>query len=398
MRHGPATRVLVQPWPRWWRMVVVALSTLFLCSCQAARQSAPLSHVPTAPPALPQQAFTGVPDGYAGAAMIPMTDPMIAGPSPVGPWAPPGLAVRPWPQDEYLLDGGDREPTAAVREDWEIRGLNVEDTVGHFDTVDGRRLVAPGNQVAIYSPRFGAVRQVVSLRQNDQRNPWAGLEQPVRLTRHDDLQIAASSKQYVQAEADEGRRLAIILRTKQGDGAVSGAGGLSAYQDKTMPWEAPLAIRQGILEESEMAWLAHGIAAANAWSHADGLQVIIDRTKAAAEVGKEKLEAVYAVDKPPTHPRLRVIKVASTQFAAPGETIEFTIRFDNVGDEVIGNVTLVDNLTTRLEYVPESADCPLPHQFSVQPNEAGSLVLRWEISDPLPTNEGGVIRFQCRVR
>jgi len=398
MRHGPATRVMVQPWPRWWRMVVVALSTLFLCSCQAARQSAPLSHVPTAPPALPQQAFTGVPDGYAGAATIPMTDPMIAGPSPVGPWAPPGLAVRPWPQDEYLLDGGDREPTAAVREDWEIRGLNVEDTVGHFDTVDGRRLVAPSNQVAIYSPRFGAVRQVVSLRQNDQRNPWAGLEQPVRLTRHDDLQIAASSKQYVQAEADEGRRLPIILRTKQGDGAMSATDGPEAYQDKTMPWEAPLAIRQGILEESEMAWLAQGISAANAWSHADGLQVIIDRTKAAAEVGKEKLEAVYTVDKPPTHPKLRVIKVASTQFAAPGEMVEFTIRFDNVGDEVIGNVTLVDNLTTRLEYVPESADCPLPHHFSVQPNEAGSLVLRWEITDPLEPQEGGVIRFQCRVR
>ena len=41
--------------------------------------------------------------------------------------------------------------------------------------------------------------------------------------------------------------------------------------------------------------------------------------------------------------------------ALPGEVVEFTHRFDNVGDHEIGNVTIVDNLTTRLEYVPNSA-------------------------------------------
>ena len=37
--------------------------------------------------------------------------------------------------------------------------------------------------------------------------------------------------------------------------------------------------------------------------------------------------------------------------AQPGEEVEFTLRFDNVGDRVIGNVTIIDSLTTRLEYV-----------------------------------------------
>jgi uncharacterized repeat protein (TIGR01451 family) len=93
-----------------------------------------------------------------------------------------------------------------------------------------------------------------------------------------------------------------------------------------------------------------------------------------------------------------VIKVASTQFAAPGATIDFTIRFDNVGDDVIGNVTVVDNLTTRLEYVPDTAQCSVPAEFSTQPNEGESLALRWEITNPLERGQGGIIRFRCRVR
>jgi hypothetical protein len=31
-------------------------------------------------------------------------------------------------------------------------------------------------------------------------------------------------------------------------------------------------------------------------------------------------------------------------------------------------------------------------------NEAESLVLRWEIIEPMKPGEGGVIRFRCRVR
>jgi uncharacterized repeat protein (TIGR01451 family) len=81
-----------------------------------------------------------------------------------------------------------------------------------------------------------------------------------------------------------------------------------------------------------------------------------------------------------------------------GEEIEFTLRFDNVGNRVIGNVTIVDNLTTRLEYVPDSQKSSLEANFSTQPNEGDSVVLRWEIIDPLPAGEGGVLQFRARVR
>jgi hypothetical protein len=59
---------------------------------------------------------------------------------------------------------------------------------------------------------------------------------------------------------------------------------------------------------------------------------------------------------------------------------------------------LVDNLTTRLEYVPGSAQASVKAAFAVEPNEGESLVLRWEIDDPLDPGEGGIVRFRCRVR
>jgi hypothetical protein len=51
-----------------------------------------------------------------------------------------------------------------------------------------------------------------------------------------------------------------------------------------------------------------------------------------------------------------------------------------------------------LVYVPDSAECSVDANFMTQPNDRDSLVLRWEIIDPLEVGEGGIIRFTCRVR
>jgi uncharacterized repeat protein (TIGR01451 family) len=93
-----------------------------------------------------------------------------------------------------------------------------------------------------------------------------------------------------------------------------------------------------------------------------------------------------------------VIKVASTNVALPGEIVDFTIRFDNIGDQKIGNVTLIDNLTTRLEYVEGTAQASRKAEFFTEVNEQDSLVLRWEFAEPLGPGEGGLVRFHCRVR
>ena len=97
-------------------------------------------------------------------------------------------------------------------------------------------------------------------------------------------------------------------------------------------------------------------------------------------------------------PQLRLVKLASTDMARPGDEVEFTIRFDNVGDELIGNVTVIDKLTTRLEYIEGSAECSIEAEFIASPNNVMSQTLRWEIVDPLEVGSGGIIRFRCRVR
>ena len=36
--------------------------------------------------------------------------------------------------------------------------------------------------------------------------------------------------------------------------------------------------------------------------------------------------------------------------------------------------------------------------FTTQPNEAGSQILRWQLSAPLQPGETGVITFQTKIR
>jgi uncharacterized repeat protein (TIGR01451 family) len=398
MKRGLDESAGYEPWPRAWRIAVVALCTLILCSCRAPRPDS-VSGAPC--PALPQDAAAGIPPWQAQMAQGENT---FAGPDatpvpsgPVGPWAPPGIR-QPWPEDEYLRDGGDHGVPAGVTPDWQVRGLETEDTVAHFDTLDGRTMVEPSNRVHIYSPRFGSVRQVVGIAQNEGREGWADVHLPVKLTRFDEAQATAGSKQHLQAKNDVGTKLASTFRGRAYDGAMSTAVGPKSFQDAFLTYENFQVIRTGEYSQAEMPFLAQAADAAVAWTKNQAVQVILERQGAMAAVGAQKTETVYTINPPPGDPRLRVIKVASTQFAEPGDILDFTIRFDNIGNQPIGNVTIIDNLTTRLEFVPQSAQCNLKGAFSTQPNEGESLALRWEIADPLPPGKGGIIRFRCRVR
>jgi len=61
-------------------------------------------------------------------------------------------------------------------------------------------------------------------------------------------------------------------------------------------------------------------------------------------------------------------------------------------------VTIADNLAPRFEYVPGSAKTSLDADLITESNDVGSVVLRWEIKDPLKPGDGGILRFKVKVR
>ena len=78
----------------------------------------------------------------------------------------------------------------------------------------------------------------------------------------------------------------------------------------------------------------------------------------------------------------------------------FTVKCSSrrSGGQPITDVAVSDSLTGRLEYVPGSARADRDAVFTLAPNEAGSQVLRWQISGRLLPGQTGIVSFQARVR
>ena len=46
----------------------------------------------------------------------------------------------------------------------------------------------------------------------------------------------------------------------------------------------------------------------------------------------------------------------------------------------------------------ESAKASVAADFSTEPNDGGSEILRWEIKDPVAKNTGFILQFKVKVR
>jgi uncharacterized repeat protein (TIGR01451 family) len=434
-------------WPRWRRLMLIAAATLILCSCRALPPSAepvgPPDVVATdhfapppgvgdarrASPALPSQVAPNVllashegeivardDDTFGDASVVPASHighhsrpaPSTQSPPqpnslafaqygpPQVPWSPPGIR-GPWPRDEYLHDGGDHGTPVGVRPDWSVVGLEEEDTVGMYDTLDGRTIIQPSNRVSIYAPRFGVVRRVDDIHGHLQNIATDGINRDLALADGEFTARPTTSLQRVQLKGDHlARGLTEYEAQLHQVGLDSAArlleldGPLRAHEDFSM-------IRHGRFNRDEAAALSEAILAAQAWRHDEQVKVFIDEVAATAVVGEISSGVIYSLAEP-QNPRLRVVKTASTAAAQVGDYVDFTIRYDNIGNQVMGNVVLVDSLTTRLEYVPDSAQSSHDANFIVEPNTADSVTLRWEIQQPIEAGEGGMIRFRCLVR
>jgi uncharacterized repeat protein (TIGR01451 family) len=301
------------------------------------------------------------------------------------------------PSDEYLCDGGDYVTPAGVQADWTIQGLEQEDAISHYDTVDGRVLVTPSNRVCIYAPRFAAVRRLVQPIAHEQPVFVNATLEELSPAKAADAQPVVSQKQRHAVSINLGQQPANLYRQRQQAGGLENLQAtmdaftsLAAYANLTI-------IRTGEVSDAEKALVERSKEAAIAWTGEQAPQVAFGVKQAHAEVGVRQPGIVYQTDGP-DHPKLRLVKLASCGHAQLGEEVEFTLRYDNLGDQVIGNVTIVDNLSTRLEYVPDSAKSSVDADFITQSNDAGSLILRWEIIDPVKPGDGGILRFRVKVR
>jgi len=297
-----------------------------------------------------------------------------------------------------VCNGGDRETQVDVRSDWSVYGLHTGDTVAHFDTIDGHTFVEPTNDVCLYAPRFAAVRKVSGVVLHEQHQHSSGVELPMRVVQEAETQVASTVLQPLQPTRNLSVKGANSFRDHtRGTGldatqiALGAEGSLEPYQDF-------LIIRRGVFDNTEKARLANRLQAAVAWSKDVALQVALDGKMAVESTGDLGMQSVYTYELPAGKSRLRIVKIADKQNAKPGDVVDFTIRFDNVGDQIIGNVTVIDSLARRLEYVADSQQCSVQADFFTQPNDGESLTLRWEINEAMQVGDGGVIRFKCRVR
>ncbi len=100
---------------------------------------------------------------------------------------------------------------------------------------------------------------------------------------------------------------------------------------------------------------------------------------------------------PPDRP-LVLIKCADRHSAQVGEVVTFILKYSNHGGQPIADIAVTDSLTTRLDYIPGSSQSDRAAVFTTQANEAGSMILRWEITGRLMPGQSGVVRFQARIR
>jgi len=263
------------------------------------------------------------------------------------PGCGPIVPIKPFKiGEECLRDGGDFHSPAHFDHQGKLQGLEPSDTVLTFKTIRGNKVILPSNPVCLCVPRFVNLRQVTQL------------------------------------EAFE---------LDQGPGRLANTelGLMVAKKDKALPYKQ---LEEGVtLKLAMKAMVDIGRDKAIAVTKVEGVRIIGRLDKTVETIGSE--QQIDCKDEP-----LEVCKSCSTDKAQIGDIVTYTIKYANNSCQPIHDVALSDSLTARLEYVPGTAKSSREAIFVTTTNEAGSLVLRWEMKDSVPAKQGGYVTFQARVR
>ena len=273
---------------------------------------------------------------------------------PLFPWTCAPVSdptLGPYPPSEEICfhDGGDVGLRAGYDRNGQLRGLDPSDTIAEYADSQGRRRIACSNRVCLCVPRYVVTRG--------------------------ETVLAGQAALY-------GPRDTLATQTQTSVNAR-----ITTFQEWQRQQLETMAGRQRV--SSNLVTLGAAVV-----GRIEGLTVV----STLRETGNVASTCLPPVPAAPLDRPLKLIKWPDRCDAKLGEVVTFFLKYTNQGGQPITNVAVSDSLTARLEYVPGSARSDRDAVFTTQPNEAGSLVLRWEVNGSLPPGESGVVSFQVRVR
>jgi uncharacterized repeat protein (TIGR01451 family) len=303
------------------------------------------------------------------------------------------------PFDECIPDGGDAIPYVHFNAYDQLTGLGASETVAQFNRPGERPRVVASNQVCLYAPRFGLVRSAsVSIAGFHMEGP---LDVKQRLRRQS-MEIRESADARIQKDQSRTVRRREVPRIyamrepplQMDELRVIAVLTTRDYVEKLTGHTGP-----NWFVQADEARIAMSIEAASVWK-IDQFPAYTALTESGAQITGTALtgeiQQVKIPDRMPGELVLR--KMVYPPNAKSGDIVEFVIDYTNVGQKPIENVSIIDSLTPRLEYVPNSAQSDRRAVFSAAPNDVDSQELRWDISDPISGGQRGVVWFQAKVR
>lgn len=315
------------------------------------------------------------------------------------------------PEEECFHDGGDRGAKAAITSSGDLAGIDPEDTVGTFRDSQGRKSVVCSNRVCICVPRFLALRSECPVLGSA---TVMSAEAATKQLRHDLLKQREPIRQASRSEQPhgyDGRKRPAIALNSNGPNELVGLKVLEAQQLNLGLIEYVWSRRVLELTPVQKVKLTQQVQYAKetigSKRPANTEQVTITSVVGRVESGPqvvtgevETRDLTVCCHETPTLPEkpLVLVKCADKQAANVGDVITFSLRYSNLGGRPITDVAVTDSLSGRLEYVEGSAQSDRDAVFTMQQNEAGSLILRWEVSGTLQPGESGRVRFQAKVR
>lgn len=311
--------------------------------------------------------------------------------------APTAAGTRPRNAQEYIFDGGDQPPNVVVKQDWSTVGVDPTDTVIHYETLAGTVCVQATNRVPIYAPRFGAVRQVSGLQLSTRAVGTERILAPIAVERFDDKNLAGTVVLPVAPHGEQQVGLIDAFQENKVGTPLDQVQPLLRMSSARVPFELIDPRRTGLITRQELIDIQQLIQNAQTWVIPESLMVEISGQPALAVVDTQAAED-FVLYESPNKCAMRICKAASHTIANSGDIVSFAIRFDNAGTKPLGNVVITDSLSPRLDYIEGSQQCSIGVRFSAEPNDVGSMVLRWELEEPVEPSEGGVITFDCQVR